>query len=579
MAVWAVTAFAAILLVSVQADELRARLPEFTLFFGPANILWLAVVIAMTKVIHELAHGITCRHFGGRCHEMGVMLLVFMPCLYCNVSDAWLLPSKWQRAAVGFAGMYAEIGLASLATFGWWFTQPGTVNSILLDTMLVCSVGTLLINGNPLLRFDGYFILSDVTGVPNLQPRATAVIAEYAKSWGLGIESDGRLQHEPHTGWLAAYALLSTAYRLTLVASILFFLNRVLRQHDLELFWEVLVAAVVVGILAPPLGKSVELLRDPGLNRQMRTSRIVRSATLLVMALSVLLLVPLPARLRVPILLQARQAEFVYVTAPGTLRLAVEAGQQVSAGQVLAELENKDIRREVVTLTGQLELQKMRLANLQATRISQPSAGQQVPVAEEALRDLEKRLEQRQQDERRLTIVSPAAGSVLPPPQQSPQVAPGQLANWSGSPLDVRNRGAFLPTGTLLCVIGDPQRLEGLLVIDQSQVQLVRQGQRVRAQTEQRPGQILDGQIHKLSEIRLDTVPRELLASGRLPIRPDTQGGMRPLHTSYLARVSFDKPTTPLLPGAWGRAKIYVAPHTLGSRLYRALRSLIRFEL
>ena len=150
VAVWAVMAFSAILLVSVQADELRARLPEFTLFFSPANILWLAVVIAVTKVIHELAHGITCRHFGGRCHELGVMFLVFMPCLYCNVSDAWVLPSKWQRAAVGFAGMYAEIGLASLATFGWWFTHPGTLNSILLDTMVVCSVGTLLINGNPL---------------------------------------------------------------------------------------------------------------------------------------------------------------------------------------------------------------------------------------------------------------------------------------------------------------------------------------------------------------------------------------------------------------------------------------------
>ena len=261
------------------------------------------------------------------------------------------------------------------------------------------------------------------------------------------------------------------------------------------------------------------------------------------------------------------------------LRHAAEAGQQVSTGQVIAELQNKDIRREVVTLTGQFELQKMRLANLQATRVSQPSAGQQVPVAEEALRDLEKRLEQRQLDERRLTIVAPTAGTVLPPPEQPPQAPRGQLPSWSGSPLDVRNRGAFLPTGTLLCVIGDPRRLEGLLVIDQSQVQLVRQGQRVRAQIEQRRGHILDGHIRELSEIRLDTLPRELLTSGQLPIRQDSQGTVRPLRTSYLARVDFDKPTAPLLPGAWGRAKIYIAPQTLASRLYRAFRSVVRFEL
>ena len=181
-----------------------------------------------------------------------------------------------------------------------------------------------------------------------------AVIAEYAKNWGLGIEGDRRLRHEPHTGWLAAYALLSIAYRLIVMVSILFFLNRVLRQHDLELFWEILVAAVVVGIVAPPLRKSVELWRDPGLKREMRTSRIIRSAALLALVLFAILVVPVPVRIRVPVFLQAEQARFVYVTAPGMLRHAAEAGQQVSTGQVLAELENKDIRREVVTLTGQI---------------------------------------------------------------------------------------------------------------------------------------------------------------------------------------------------------------------------------
>ena len=81
--------------------------------------------MAVVKVLHEFGHGLSCKHFGGECHEMGVMLLVFTPCLYCNVSDSWMLPNKWHRAAIGAAGMYVELFLASIATFVWWFSEPG----------------------------------------------------------------------------------------------------------------------------------------------------------------------------------------------------------------------------------------------------------------------------------------------------------------------------------------------------------------------------------------------------------------------------------------------------------------------
>ena len=92
----------------------RAKLPAFHEFFGMKNWLWLAVTLAITKVIHEFGHGLSCKRFGGECHEMGLMLLVLTPCLYCNVSDSWMLPSKWRRAAIGAAGMYVEIVMASV---------------------------------------------------------------------------------------------------------------------------------------------------------------------------------------------------------------------------------------------------------------------------------------------------------------------------------------------------------------------------------------------------------------------------------------------------------------------------------
>ena len=264
-------AVSALLLVAVEFDVLRSRLPEFQAFFSPQNLLWLAVAVGLTKVIHELAHGLTCRHFGGECHEIGVMLLVFTPCLYCNVSDAWMLPDKWQRAAIGMAGMAAEIVLASGCTFLWWFTEPGPLNSLLLNIMVVCSVSTLLLNGNPLLRFDGYYVLSDLLEVPNLQPQSNAIVFRYVQKWLLGIEpraSDAALGHTPR--WIALYALASTIYRLLVIVTILWLCHRVLRVYQLETLAQLLTVFVVGGLLAGPLWRAAKFFQDPGERRRLR---------------------------------------------------------------------------------------------------------------------------------------------------------------------------------------------------------------------------------------------------------------------------------------------------------------------
>ena len=118
-------------------------------------------MIGGTKVFHELGHALICKHFGGECHQIGPMLLVFTPALYCDTSDSWMLPSRWQRAAVGMAGVATEILLAAVATMVWVSTAPGLTHYIAMNVMLVCSVSTLLFNANPLLRYDGYYVLSD----------------------------------------------------------------------------------------------------------------------------------------------------------------------------------------------------------------------------------------------------------------------------------------------------------------------------------------------------------------------------------------------------------------------------------
>ena len=95
-------------LVAAQFEVFRRGCPTFHQFFSIHNVFLLALVLGVTKIMHEFGHGLSCKHFGGECHEMGIMVLVLTPCLYCNVSDSWLLPNKWQRASIGAAGMYVE---------------------------------------------------------------------------------------------------------------------------------------------------------------------------------------------------------------------------------------------------------------------------------------------------------------------------------------------------------------------------------------------------------------------------------------------------------------------------------------
>lgn len=138
-------------------------------FVTSANVAWLGVALMIVKTLHELGHALAARRYGCRCREMGVQLFFLLPCLYTNVSEVWLVPSKWRRIAVSAAGMYVELFLAAVATIVWWLAEPGPLASIAWSVMLVASFGTLVLNGNPLMRYDGYYILADLAEVPNLE--------------------------------------------------------------------------------------------------------------------------------------------------------------------------------------------------------------------------------------------------------------------------------------------------------------------------------------------------------------------------------------------------------------------------
>ncbi|MEK6260502.1 MAG: PqqD family peptide modification chaperone [Planctomycetota bacterium] len=574
---WAIAAglmliVSAITLVTVQFDELLARLPEAQALLSVPNLIWLSLLLAAVKVLHEFGHGLTCKRFGGECHELGFMLLVFTPTLYCNVSDIWMVKDKWQRIAVSAAGMWVEAVIAAACTLLWWFSAPGLFHSLCLNLMFLCGVSTFIFNGNPLLRYDGYFVLADWLEIPNLQQQSMSAVRGRLSRWFCGFDAGADADMSSRRRWgLIAYGVASSAYRVLVTFLILWALHRWLKPHGLGVFVQLLAVPTLGLLVLTPIAAAVKFLRTPANRARIDWSRFWLRTGITLAALALLLNIPLPSRVTAGALVDDDEAQRVYVTFAGTLIDGVRIGQRVDAGQEVARLEEPRLKVTLTQLEGELNQQRLRLEHLERRRVNEPNVAQNIPTVREAVRDLEQQLAQRHRDAERLVLRAPSAGTVLPAPRQRSLTSSGALSAWTGSPLDERNRGSYLREGTTVCLIGDPVSRAALLMVNQDDINLVRVGQRVRLLWNELSGDILHGEIVELAALDLDTLSREEVVRLNLPARTTAGGGVRPVGTWYQARVKLDETDAPLPRGSAGTAKILVEPQSLWSRLVRWL--------
>ena len=579
-----VLATSAVLLVLVNFEVFRSKLPEFHQFFATGNWLWLAVALGVTKVLHEFGHGLSCKHFGGECHEMGMMLLVFTPCLYCDVSDSWMLPSKWQRAAIGAAGMYVELIIASLATFLWWNTHPGIFNQLCLDVMFVSSVSTLMFNANPLMRYDGYYILSDLLEIPNLRQKATTILGRLASSWCLGIEQpEDHFLPTRNRGLFALYAVASSLYGWMVTASIFLFVWSVFKPYRLEVLGQVLAMGALWGLVVRPLQNVVKFLNVPGRREEVKVRHLVGTAVAAAAVVGAVALIPLPQRVWCPAELRPRGEDTVYVSVPGRLEsVAVAAGAQVTEGDELGRLSSLDLELAIAELEGRAAQSRARLASLERERFTDPAAGSEIGTVEESLKSVEEQLAKRRKDREDLVLRAPRSGVILPAMSVKPSPdGSGKLPQWSGHVLDECNLGSSLAEGTVFCHVGDPQAYDVVMIVDQSEVEFLEVGQQVDLKLDALPWETFRGTVAEIAETSLEAGAERLSvkAGGQVPTRTDDAGRESPISTSYEVSMSLDDQEGILTAGMRGTARIRVGQRTVGSWLARLLWQTFNFRM
>ncbi len=498
-----ILATVALLSVLMNFAEFSARLPGFDTFFNPRKMVLFVGVLCFTKICHEFGHGLSCKRLGGECHEIGFMLLVLTPCMYCNVSDSWRLENKWHRAAIGAAGIYIEVLLATIATFVWWFVQPGVVQDICLQIMLISSVSTILFNGNPLLRFDGYYIMSDVLEIPNLSQKSTKALTTLLGRHWLGLEiPDDQLMPSNRPVAFAMFTVASFLYRWFILFAIITFLIRWLEPYGLESIGIAIAAFSMVGILVMPMYKLYRYMSVPGRMHQVEKVRFSVISSILVLLLALLLLVPFPQRLWCEVIVVPARVDTVYVEEDGVVEgCLVQEGDLVEPGQTLAKLRNVELEIELNDAISSLQQKRSQRDSLIKGGNGNDGGSylDSLSVITSEIRQLEKRIVWMQARQQRLVLKSNIGGKVLAVPYQHPTAEGDEMPLLDkDSFLSGRNGNVVARRQQRFCEVADMSQWYAVVLLTENQIKFAEPGMKARIKLYARPDYVIETEVQSI---------------------------------------------------------------------------------
>ncbi len=370
----------------------------------PSGVAVFMVALIMTKIIHELGHGLAAKKYGCRVPTMGVAFLVMFPVLYTDTTDAWRLPSRQQRLVIGAAGMMAELTVACVATFLWIFIPEGTVRSAVFMLATVTWITSLAVNLNPFMRFDGYYLLSDYWHVENLQGRAFALARWQLREWLF------KWQQPMPEAWSSAKRrqLIFYAYGTWIYRFFLFMGIALLVYHFFfKVLGIVLFLVEILWFILLPIYRELSCWWTHRKDIKMKGT----SLRFLVFCgvLAGILFYPLDARIEAPAEVTASDLSVVYAPSAGLIRnVSVNTGDQVQQGDPLIELTSPDLEHELAQTGLRIDL----LNNLLKRTVADTDYSQSEPLLRKQLAALGQKKEGLLSQQQRLVIRAPVSGRV-----------------------------------------------------------------------------------------------------------------------------------------------------------------------
>ncbi|HYC44255.1 MAG TPA: PqqD family peptide modification chaperone [Burkholderiales bacterium] len=441
--IWLVVTGAAALAAASNARELTAHAAEYML--TPRYLLLTWLTFPIIKALHELAHALAVRRWGGEVHEAGFTLFVLVPAPYVDASASAAFPRRHERLVVSAAGIMTELVLASIALMVWLNVQPGVLRDVAFVTMFIAAVSTLLVNANPLLRFDAYYFLCDALDLPNLEARSRAWWQE-TLSRTLAGSTSARQQIAPGEGkWLVLYAPLAFAFRVV----ISFLLVLWIGAHSAVLAGFV---GLVLGylMLVKPVVATARSIWSAARAANVGPARTIGAAAAGICVLAALFAVPVPFHTVAAGIVWLPEHTRVRSGTEGFIReLLARDGDWVKPGQVLVRLDDPALEVQRANLARHVE-------RLQTSRYSSFSENsEQMRKAEEELIRVQSELKRTEERIRELEVRSKAEGRLVMPRQDDLP-------------------GTFAPKGTVLAHVLQEKNIEIRAVVPEYDAVLVR---------------------------------------------------------------------------------------------------------
>ncbi len=541
------------------------------------RLLLAAMLLLVIKAMHEFGHALACRTVGANCREMGVFFFFGAPCMYCDVSDTWRVPNRWKRVLVSAAGMITELGIAVVACVVWYTNNVPWVQNVALQVMLCCSVVTILINANPLLRYDGYYILSDALGLPNLAQQSREAWSQLWRNWLFGAMASDSVFRQTV---LAFYHLASSFYRWFLLAVLVWGGNQWLFHRRLGGFGGVLTAVIATAVLAnlgPGLKSSFSVRKRTEPIRLLRLGFWGMAIAILVWTAGMW---RFTHHLFARGVIESAEQLTLYARHSAIVSRAIEDGSPVPDGGTVVSMESPELELRRIQSHGDLDEAKVRLQQAANRSVDDPVASRQLAELEKSVLAIQERVEKLDQEANELQIQSTVQGEFH-----------GRVLE--RSQLDISGRGfgqrihlgtlaqdrPFVERGESLGEIILSRRLRLSTFVNELEIDKCQVGASVNVRLDQMPGVTVRGRVVSISAEILQKTPTMLIGDVLFASTlAGKQADSRPEQTTYSVVIEFDVPNRRPITKGLASVQIETESKTLFEGWIEKLQQVWRFS-